>query len=44
MQYGQENRLAFVFYLWYLAPRSLAVEVFKSPILILLLQVVMHVS
>ncbi len=40
LQYGQENRLVFVFSLWYSAPRSLALEVFKSLILlpILLLQ------
>ncbi len=36
LQYGQENHLVFVFSLWYLAPRSLALEVFKSPILLLL--------
>ncbi len=30
LQYGQENRL--VFSLCYLAPRSLALEVFKSPV------------
>ncbi len=37
LQYGQENRLVFVFSLWYSAPRSLALEVFKSPLPILLL-------
>ncbi len=37
LQYGQENRLVFVFSLWYLAPRRLALEVFKSPILPVLL-------
>ncbi len=31
----EENHLDFVFSLWYLAPRSLALEVFKSPILLL---------
>ncbi len=35
-QYSQKNSFVFVFSLWYLAPRSLALEVFKSPILLLL--------
>ncbi len=36
LQFGQENDPVFAFSLWYLAPRSLALEVFKSPILSLL--------
>ncbi len=35
-QYSQKNNFVFVFPLWYLAPPSLALEVFKSPILLLL--------
>ncbi len=34
LQHGQENHPAFAFSLWYLAPRSLALEVFKLPILL----------
>ncbi len=36
LQHGQENDPVFAFSLWYLAPRSLALEVFKSPILLVL--------
>ncbi len=36
LQHGQENDPVFAFSLWYLAFRSLALEVFKSPILLLL--------
>ncbi len=36
LQHGQENHPVFAFSLWYLAPRSLALEVFKLPILLLL--------
>ncbi len=34
LQHGQENDPVFAFSLWYLAPRSLALEVFKSRILL----------
>ncbi len=34
LQHGQENHPVFAFSLWYLAPRSLALEVFRSPILL----------
>ncbi len=46
LQYGQENRLVFVFSLWYSARRSLALEVFKSPILqpILLLLLLLQLT
>ncbi len=36
LRYGQENDPVFVFSLWYLAPRSLTLDVLKSPILLLL--------
>ncbi len=42
-QYSQKNNFVFVFSLWFLAPRSLALELFKSPIL-LLLQLPQHFS
>ncbi len=42
LQYSQEN--SFVFSLWYLAPRSIALEVFKSPILLLLQQLLQLAS
>ncbi len=43
LQYGQESDPVFTFSLWYLAPRSLALEVLKSPILLLLLLQLLHI-